>query len=140
VHLPCYSAYWANLVTHHYAVQFPYAALGTCWVLCKEYSVSISSDYRVDERAEASRSIIPGSDLTPCNAPPRTRKTGQGGNAGGVAFEFPMHGRPTTYLDKNLAYRGLVEILYSYPLDRVVLSVTRPYGLEAYQDLFAKMA
>src|SRR5206468_4325580 len=47
--------------------------------------------------------------------------------AGGVAFEFPVHPiqetgkRPTAALDRNLAYLGLVEILYGYPLDGVVL-------------------
>jgi dihydroxy-acid dehydratase len=48
--------------------------------------------------------------------------------AGGVAFEFPVHPiqetgkRPTAALDRNLAYLGLVEILYGYPLDGVVLT------------------
>jgi dihydroxy-acid dehydratase len=48
--------------------------------------------------------------------------------AGGVAFEFPVHPiqetgkRPTASLDRNLAYLGLVEILYGYPLDAVVLT------------------
>src|SRR6266516_1849000 len=47
--------------------------------------------------------------------------------AGGIAFEFPMHPiqetgkRPTAALDRNLAYLGLVEVLYGYPLDGVVL-------------------
>ena len=47
--------------------------------------------------------------------------------AGGIAFEFPVHPiqetgkRPTAALDRNLAYLGLVEILYGYPLDGVVL-------------------
>src|SRR3984893_12530882 len=48
-------------------------------------------------------------------------------SAGGIAFEFPTHPiqetgkRPTAALDRNLAYLGLVEILYGYPLDGVVL-------------------
>src|SRR3712207_5598605 len=48
--------------------------------------------------------------------------------AGGVAFEFPVHPfqetgkRPTASLDRNLAYLGLVEVLYGYPLDGVVLT------------------
>jgi dihydroxy-acid dehydratase len=47
--------------------------------------------------------------------------------AGGIAFEFPVHPiqetgkRPTAALDRNLAYLGLVEVLYGYPLDGVVL-------------------
>ena len=47
--------------------------------------------------------------------------------AGGIAFEFPVHPiqetgkRPTAALDRNLAYLGLVEMLYGYPLDGVVL-------------------
>jgi dihydroxy-acid dehydratase len=42
-------------------------------------------------------------------------------------FEFPCHPiqetgkRPTAALDRNLAYLGLVEVLYGYPLDGVVL-------------------
>ena len=48
--------------------------------------------------------------------------------AGGIAFEFPVHPiqetgkRPTAALDRNLAYLGLVEMLYGYPLDGVVLT------------------
>ena len=48
--------------------------------------------------------------------------------AGGIAFEFPVHPiqetgkRPTATLDRNLAYLGLVEILYGYPIDGVVLT------------------
>src|ERR1700751_1666569 len=48
-------------------------------------------------------------------------------DAGGIAFEFPMHPiqetgkRPTAALDRNLAYLSLVEVLYGYPLDGVVL-------------------
>src|SRR6201992_2458379 len=48
--------------------------------------------------------------------------------AGGLAMEFPVHPiqetgkRPTAALDRNLAYLGLVEILFGYPLDGVVLT------------------
>ena len=49
-------------------------------------------------------------------------------DAGGIAIEFPVHPiqetgkRPTAALDRNLAYLGLVEILFGYPLDGVVLT------------------
>jgi dihydroxy-acid dehydratase len=49
-------------------------------------------------------------------------------DAGGIAIEFPVHPiqetgkRPTAALDRNLAYLGLVEVLYGYPLDGVVLT------------------
>src|SRR6202012_729664 len=49
--------------------------------------------------------------------------------AGGIAIEFPVHPiqettkRPTASLDRNLAYLGLVEVLYGYPLDGVVLTI-----------------
>ena len=48
--------------------------------------------------------------------------------AGGIPLEFPIHPiqetgkRPTAGLDRNLAYLGLVEVLYGYPLDGVVLT------------------
>ena len=48
--------------------------------------------------------------------------------AGGIALEFPVHPiqetgkRPTAGLDRNLAYLGLVEALFGYPLDGVVLT------------------
>ena len=72
-----------------------------------------------------------GSDLSPCNRhhlilAERVRE-GIRSN-GGIAFEFPVHPiqetgkRPTAALDRNLAYLGLVELLYSYPLDGVVLT------------------
>jgi len=71
-----------------------------------------------------------GSDLSPCNRhhlelAHRVREGIRA--AGGIAFEFPVHPiqetgkRPTAALDRNLAYLGLVEILYGYPLDGVVL-------------------
>jgi len=49
--------------------------------------------------------------------------------SGGIAIEFPVHPiqetgkRPTAGLDRNLAYLGLVEVLYGYPLDGVVLTI-----------------
>jgi dihydroxy-acid dehydratase len=72
-----------------------------------------------------------GSDLSPCNRhhielAQRVREGIRA--AGGVAFEFPVHPiqetgkRPTAALDRNLAYLGLVEVLYGYPLDGVVLT------------------
>ncbi len=71
-----------------------------------------------------------GSDLSPCNRhhldlAQRVREGIR--TAGGIAMEFPMHPmqetgkRPTAALDRNLAYLGLVEVLYGYPLDGVVL-------------------
>ncbi|MGA8079305.1 MAG: IlvD/Edd family dehydratase, partial [Xanthobacteraceae bacterium] len=71
-----------------------------------------------------------GSDLSPCNRhhlelAHRVREGIR--TAGGIAFEFPVHPiqetgkRPTAALDRNLAYLGLVEILFGYPLDGVVL-------------------
>ncbi len=72
-----------------------------------------------------------GSDLSPCNRhhiflAERIREGIR--EAGGICFEFPLHPiqetckRPTASLDRNLAYLGLVEILYGYPLDGVVLT------------------
>jgi dihydroxy-acid dehydratase len=71
-----------------------------------------------------------GSDLSPCNRhhlvlAERVREGIR--EAGGIALEFPVHPiqetgkRPTAGLDRNLAYLGLVELLYGYPLDGVVL-------------------
>jgi len=72
-----------------------------------------------------------GNDLSPCNRhhlelAHRVREGIRA--AGGIAMEFPVHPiqetgkRPTAALDRNLAYLGLVEILFSYPLDGVVLT------------------
>jgi dihydroxy-acid dehydratase len=72
-----------------------------------------------------------GSDLSPCNRhhiylADRVREGIR--EAGGIAFEFPLHPiqetckRPTASLDRNLAYLSLVEVLYGYPLDGVVLT------------------
>ncbi|WP_338723622.1 IlvD/Edd family dehydratase [Devosia sp. XK-2] len=73
-----------------------------------------------------------GSDLSPCNRhhmvlAERVREGIR--EAGGIAIEFPVHPiqetgkRPTAGLDRNLAYLGLVEVLYGYPLDGVVLTI-----------------
>ena len=71
-----------------------------------------------------------GSDLSPCNRHHlELAKRVRDGifSAGGIAFEFPCHPiqetgkRPTAALDRNLAYLSLVEVLYGYPLDGVVL-------------------
>jgi len=72
-----------------------------------------------------------GSDLSPCNRihldlAKRVRDGIR--DAGGIPMEFPVHPifencrRPTAALDRNLAYLGLVEILYGYPIDGVVLT------------------
>ncbi len=72
-----------------------------------------------------------GSDITPCNRHHlvlATRVRDGIRDAGGVAFEFPIHPiqetckRPTAALDRNLQYLSLVEILFGYPLDGVVLT------------------
>ena len=72
-----------------------------------------------------------GSDLSPCNRhhlvlADRIRDGIR--EAGGIAIEFPVHPiqetgkRPTAGLDRNLAYLGLVETLFGYPIDGVVLT------------------
>ena len=88
------------------------------------------------EELQSDRPIIgiaqTGSDLSPCNRhhlvlAERVREGIR--EAGGIAIEFPVHPiqetgkRPTAGLDRNLAYIGLVEILYGYPLDGVVLTI-----------------
>ena len=71
-----------------------------------------------------------GSDLSPCNRHhiELAKRVRDGITAaGGIAFEFPCHPiqetgkRPTAALDRNLAYLSLVEVLYGYPLDGVVM-------------------
>lgn len=72
-----------------------------------------------------------GSDLSPCNRHhlDLAKRVRAGITAaGGLVMEFPVHPiqetgkRPTANLDRNLAYLGLVELLYGYPLDGVVLT------------------
>ncbi|WP_299307311.1 IlvD/Edd family dehydratase [uncultured Croceicoccus sp.] len=85
-----------------------------------------------------------GSDLSPCNRhhlvlAERVREGIR--EAGGIAIEFPVHPiqetgkRPTAGLDRNLSYLGLVEVLFGYPLDGVVLTIgcdkTTPAALMA---------
>ncbi|WP_204112334.1 IlvD/Edd family dehydratase [Shimia biformata] len=73
-----------------------------------------------------------GSDLSPCNRHhiELAKRVREGiVAAGGICFEFPVHPiqetgkRPTAALDRNLAYLGLVESLYGYPIDGVVLTI-----------------
>ena len=73
-----------------------------------------------------------GSDLSPCNrSHVELAKRVRDGiiAAGGIPLEFPIHPiqetgkRPTASLDRNLAYLSLVEVLYGYPLDGVVLTI-----------------
>ena len=85
-----------------------------------------------------------GSDLSPCNRhhlvlAERVRDGIR--EAGGIPLEFPVHPiqetgkRPTAGLDRNLAYLGLVEVLFGYPIDGVVLTIgcdkTTPAALMA---------
>jgi dihydroxy-acid dehydratase len=73
-----------------------------------------------------------GSDLSPCNRHhiELAKRVREGiREAGGIVMEFPVHPiqetgkRPTAGLDRNLAYMGLVDLLYGYPLDGVVLTI-----------------
>ena len=88
------------------------------------------------EELQSDRPIIgiaqTGSDLSPCNRhhlvlADRLREGIR--EAGGIAIEFPVHPiqetgkRPTAGLDRNLAYLGLVETLFGYPLDGTVLTI-----------------
>jgi dihydroxy-acid dehydratase len=87
------------------------------------------------EELQSGRPIIgiaqSGSDIAPCNRhhlvlAERVREGIR--EAGGIAFEFPLHPiqetckRPTASLDRNLQYLSLVEVLYGYPIDGVVLT------------------
>jgi dihydroxy-acid dehydratase len=72
-----------------------------------------------------------GSDITPCNRHhiELAKRVKEGiREAGGICFEFPIHPvqetgkRPTASLDRNLQYLSLVEVLYGYPIDAVVLT------------------
>ena len=72
-----------------------------------------------------------GSDLSPCNrhflSLSKTIKNGVR-ESGGVPMEFPTHPiqetgkRPTAALDRNLSYLSLVEVLFGYPIDGVILT------------------
>ncbi|AEI95760.1 IlvD/Edd family dehydratase [Roseobacter litoralis] len=73
-----------------------------------------------------------GSDLSPCNRHhlELTKRVRDGIiAAGGTCMEVPVHPiqetgkRPTAMLDRNLAYLSLVETLFGYPLDGVVLNI-----------------
>src|SRR5439155_3545291 len=85
-----------------------------------------------------------GSDITPCNRVhlELAKRVREGIVAsGGIAMEFPTHPifenckRPTAALDRNLAYLSLVEVLYGYPIDAVVITTgcdkTTPSGIMA---------
>ncbi|MEI9886478.1 MAG: IlvD/Edd family dehydratase [Rhizomicrobium sp.] len=72
-----------------------------------------------------------GSDLNPCNRHhlELAKRVREGiRDAGGIPIEFPTHPifencrRPTAAIDRNLAYMTLVELLYGYPIDAVVLT------------------
>ena len=100
------------------------------------------------EELQSGRPIIgiaqSGSDLVPCNRHHLVlAERVKAGiiEAGGIPLEFPTHPlqetgkRPTAGLDRNLAYLGLVEVLFGYPLDGVVLTIgcdkTTPSALMA---------
>ena len=87
------------------------------------------------EELQAGKPIIgiaqSGSDLSPCNRHhlELAKRVHEGiREAGGIAFEFPVHPiqetgkRPSATLDRNLCYLGLVELLYGYFIDGVVLT------------------
>ncbi|NCX12660.1 MAG: hypothetical protein EBW73_07540 [Betaproteobacteria bacterium] len=89
----------------------------------------------LDELRNSGKPIIgiaqTGSDLSPCNRHHlelASRLRDGIRDAGGIPMEFPVHPiqetgkRPTAALDRNLSYLGLVELLYGYPLDGVVLT------------------
>lgn len=73
-----------------------------------------------------------GSDLSPCNRHHLTLEARVRDGiiaAGGIPIAFPVHPiqepgkRPTAALDRNLTYLSLVEVLYGYPFDGVVLLI-----------------
>ena len=87
------------------------------------------------EELQSGRPIIgiaqTGSDLAPCNRHhlELAKRVADGvRDAGGIALEFPVHPiqetgkRPTAMLDRNLQYLSLVEVLWGYPIDGVVLT------------------
>src|ERR1700722_17407707 len=88
------------------------------------------------EELQSDRPIIgiaqTGSDLVPCNRHHivLAERVKEGiREAGGIPLEFPVHPlqetgkRPAPLLDRNLAYLSLVEVLFGYPLDGVVLTI-----------------
>lgn len=88
------------------------------------------------EELQSGRPIIgiaqTGSDLVPCNRHhiELAKRVREGiRDAGGIAIEFPVHPiqetgkRPTAGLDRNLSYLSLVESIYGYPMDGVVLTI-----------------
>lgn len=88
------------------------------------------------EELQSDRPIVgiaqTGSDLAPCNRHHLVlcQRVKDGiREAGGIPIEFPVHPiqetgkRPTAGLDRNLTYLSLVEVLYGYPLDGVVLTI-----------------
>ena len=88
----------------------------------------------MEELTQTTRPVIgiaqTGSDLAPCNQYhlQLAKRVKEGiVAAGGTPLDFPCHPiqesskRPTASLDRNLTYLGLVEVLYGYPLDGVVL-------------------
>lgn len=88
------------------------------------------------EELQSNRPIIgiaqTGSDLSPCNRHhiELSKRVRDGINAaGGTVIEIPVHPiqetgkRPTAMLDRNLAYLSLVETLFGYPIDGVVLNI-----------------
>ncbi len=96
---------------------------------CMNYGLTL------EELRDSGKPIIgiaqTGSDLSPCNRhhidlAVRIKEGIR--DAGGIPIEFPVHPiqettkRPTAALDRNLTYLGLVEVLYGYPLDGVVLT------------------
>ena len=100
------------------------------------------------EELQSDRPIIgisqTGSDLAPCNRHHLVlaERVKEGiRDAGGIPLEFPIHPiqetgkRPTAGLDRNLSYLSLVEVLFGYPIDGVVLTIgcdkTTPASLMA---------
>ena len=96
---------------------------------CMNYGLTL------EELRDSGKPIIgiaqTGSDLSPCNRhhidlAVRVKEGIR--DAGGIPIEFPVHPiqettkRPTAALDRNLTYLGLVEVLFGYPLDGVVLT------------------
>jgi dihydroxyacid dehydratase/phosphogluconate dehydratase len=87
------------------------------------------------EELQSGRPIIgiaqTGSDLAPCNRHhlDLAKRVADGiRDAGGIPLEFSVHPiqetgkRPTAMLDRNLQYLSLVEVLWGYPIDGVVLT------------------